>query len=357
MSVDIRQFLKSYYKDSQPIIEKFLNTREKEAAKVSSITKDMIKRFQVLSQAGKRVRGALIMLAYQASGGKNQKAILEASTFIELFHTGILIHDDIMDEAKLRRGIPTIHEQYIKVGKKEKVKILPEQYGSSMAIDLGITAYYLSWQVLLNAKFPAENILNASKIYAEYIERLTYGQALDVTNGALKKIDRKAVLNVLKYKTAEYTGVLPLLLGAAFAGLKDKTKLQAFIDYGLAFGWAFQIQDDILGIFAEDEETGKDSLGDLREGKNTLLMVHLSKNGTPSDKSFLKKVLGNPKATSKDLRKVREMLTRVGSLEYAKKTGWDFVKKGDKAIQKFTKDKKLQDIFSSLLHFLMERTN
>ena len=123
--------------------------------------------------------------------------ILETSTFIEIFHSGVLVHDDFMDRDNIRRGVETLNSIYKKYGEKIHVKTDPLHYGNSMAVSVGDATLYMSWETLLNAKFPPERIIEAGKIYAKYVIRLAHGQVLDITSGAHEDITEKEVLNMV----------------------------------------------------------------------------------------------------------------------------------------------------------------
>lgn len=351
-----KNYLKSYLKKSDPLFEKFLKQKESESRANDPLTGDIVKKFTEIARLGKKIRGALVTLGYQIGGGKVDKNIIDTSLFVELFHAGVLVHDDVQDRGDFRRGIPTIHKQFEKLAPKLGVLIDEYHYGESIAIDAGISAYFYSFDKLLLSKFPSDRIINTALIYSAYVQRVSDGQSLDITGMSSKKTDEKHVLTMLKLKSAEYTGVMPLLCGASLAGLTDKKRLKALENYGLCFGWAFQIQDDILGLYGNEQELGKSVGSDIKEGKNTLFMFHLAKNGTKDQVAFMRKTLGNEKATDKDIEKLKQILKDAGSCDFVVKKGWDYVKKGLKYVPEITKDKKTQEILTSLIYYMMERT-
>ncbi len=351
-----KDYLKNYFEKTNPLFEEYLLQKISEAGEISKIPMELLKRFLETARRGKKIRGALTVLGYEAMGGKDRNSILDTSLFIELFHAGVLVHDDFMDEDDIRRGLRTIHLQMEEIGRVIKVNTSPLHYGESMAVNVGDAAFYLSWEKLMNGNFPSEYLVEAGKIYADYIIRVVHGQVLDITNTSMQNITEDDVLKVFKYKAAEYTGVLPLLIGATLAGEKNKEKMKAIYDYGLAFGWAFQIQDDTLGLYGKEEEFGKPIGSDLREGKNTLFMLHLAKHGTSEEKDFQRKILGNKNLTKEDNDKMCEILKERGSYKYVIDLGWKYVEEGKHHIAKITKNKALQEILESLITYMMERT-
>ena len=227
-----KQYLKDYLAKSDPLFEEYLQKKIGEARKINKIPAELLKRFLETARRGKKIRGVLVVLGYETCGGKDKKAILDVGLSIELLHAGLLVHDDLMDQDKLRRGLPSLHEQFSKFGADEKVKADYQHYGEAIAVNAGDIAFYLSWEALLRSIFPTNRIVEAGKIYAKYVVRTGYGQVMDLTNTPLTRLDESHILAVLKHKSAEYTGVLPLMLGAALSGETDKKRLKAIESFG-----------------------------------------------------------------------------------------------------------------------------
>lgn len=349
-----KQYLVDYSQKTNPLLLAYLEKKVDEAGEISKVPAELLKRFLAIAEKGKRLRGGLVKLGYQACGGKDEEEILSMSWFVELFHAGLLVQDDVMDQDHLRRGVRTIHKQFEDIGKAIKIDF-PRHYGESMAMCSGDIAFYLSWEKLIESKFPMEILMKAAKIYIKYALGVVHGQVLDITNVAIKSLSERDILKVFRYKTAEYTGVMPLLLGATLAGEKNEKRLKAFKEYGLALGWSFQIQDDILGLYGEEEKLGKPIGSDLKEGKMTLLMLHLLKHGNARQKAFQKKILGKRKISKEEVEKMRKIVKESGSYDYVVKMSRKYVQQGKKQVPLLTKDKKLQAIFEDLLDYIIER--
>ena len=351
-----KEYLKKYIKNVKSIINNRLKNEEEKAKDVGNLPAEAVGYFNALAAEGKGIRGCLVCLGFEANGGKKMEDILETSTFIEIFHSGVLVHDDFMDRDNIRRGVETLNSIYKKYGEKIHVKTDPLHYGNSMAVSVGDATLYMSWETLLNAKFPPERIIEAGKIYAKYVIRLAHGQVLDITSGAHEDITENEVLNILWTKSGEYTSLLPLMVGATLVGEIPEKRKKAIENYARCFGWAFQIQDDFLGIFGEENETLKPITSDLREGKNTLFMFNLRKLGNNDQKAFQSAVLGREDVTKEDVYKMRDILRESGTLDNVLKKGWEYVDEGKKYIGDITDDRNMQNIFESLLVFMMERT-
>lgn len=351
-----KKYLKEYIAKTDDLLVRYYNQKIKDAKEIGEIPAGNLQAFVETVRRGKRIRGALMTLGYYIAGGKDTQAITEASLCVELFHAGALVHDDIMDKDSMRRGLPSMHYQFSGMAKDIGIKTDVGHYGISQAINLADGAFYMSWEILLNSKFSAQEKLLAGQIYTDYVLRVVNGQELDVANLANGHIPKEAeILNVLKYKTAEYTGIMPLYMGGLLGGMKNENTITALKEYGLSFGWAFQIQDDILGIFSDEEEFGKPVGSDLREGKNTLLTLYVQQNGTPAQKTFLKQVLGNENITKDDVLTMREIFIESGALKHTLALGWKYVSDGKMIIPKITKEQQYADLLESLIVYMMER--
>jgi geranylgeranyl diphosphate synthase type I len=350
-----KNYLKEYKKKSEPILDIYIKKKIKEASENGSIPKDLIKKLFTISRLGKKVRGALLVLGYKASGGKNDKAILDASIFIELFQTGLLIHDDIMDQDDLRRSLPTIHKQYELAIKTKKSADQARLFGESMAISIGDLALFLAYEKLNKSNFPVNLVNRASQVFTNYAQRVVYGQALDISSSIFPRRSESEIVRTMQLKTAEYTGELPLLIGAILSGIKDQKKIEAFKKFGTSFGWAFQISDDLLGIFGSQEKVGKPVGSDLRERKQTLLMLQLNKQGTIKQRKIKNKLFGNKHLRTTDIYKMQKLLKKSGSYDYVVSLGRKYISEGKKLIPKLTNDPDLQKLFKSFLDYTMER--
>lgn len=337
-------FLQEYTKKTNPLLEQYLEKKIEEAKLIGNLPADLLTRMAKIAHRGKKIRGSLVVLGYQLAKGKDLSSIYDVSIFIELLHLGGLIHDDIMDEDSVRRGLPTLHTQFS-----------PKHFGESVAINAGDLAFYLSWEKLLDSNFPPNQILEAGKIYADYVLRLIHGQILDIANTWKKKLSDEEILHIFRYKTAEYTGILPLLIGAKLAGMDNKEQLNSLKEFGLYLGWTFQIQDDILGMYGEEKQTGKPTDSDLRKGKTTLFVWYMMEYGSPKDRMFLQKIIEKKNITDQDVIRVRELFKKTGAYDYAANLGWDYVKKAKRLIPKLTHDKNLQNLLESFVRFMMDR--
>lgn len=271
--------------------------------------------------------------------------ILPICLAFEMTQSFLLIHDDIIDNAPLRRGKPTIHKIY---GRK-----YGDEYGRAMAIVLGDIACVELFDLVVSSDFePKLKILCVRKLINVLLET-TYGQAMDIENAYIKPT-LEGIYKVTDLKSARYSFVGPLTIGAAL-GEVSRSQLEALAQYGRAVGLAFQIQDDILGVFGKEEVLGKSILSDMREGKNTILVYKTRELASSSDKKILEKIWGNRKATVGDLAKVRQIIERTGALAWCRRENLRLVAEAKKNISKITKDKKLEMVFDQIANFVVSR--
>ena len=356
------EYLENYRRQALPLLDELFHTQKEEAKKVGKLPVESLNYFHDLCRRGKFIRGTFITLGYRLGGGTEKKKILLPSLAIELFHTAILIHDDIMDEDNLRRGIKTAHTYFADYARKTKIP-RPEHFGLSQAITLADTGFYLSWQLLLESLFPPYLKLKAGQELAKYISRLTYGQMLDITNetslttnlpepAAAGEILKK-ILKIFRYKTAEYTGSLPLILGYILAGGEEK--IEALYNYGLAFGWIFQIVDDLLGIFGQQEKLGKPLGSDLVQAKKTILVYYLLESGRQDLLDQLRELLGKETITPVDLEKAKQLFQDSAAYAKAQQLSQTYLQKGLEIIPQLSSHPTDQDLLKSFLYLVLER--
>lgn len=305
-------------------ISDILETEYNRSQHHSPIVAEFLKNMWDLGHGGKKLRGAFTYHSYLMFGGHDRDEILKVSAFIELMSTFILMHDDILDNDDRRRGLPTIHKIYRDYSVANFKSLDPVHFGQSMGILAGDILNFLSVYIFTQLNFDASRKLWAlEKFYDGFLDT-AYGETLDFFSNYLPEIDEDDVLQVHFLKTSLYTYRSPLFVGAILAGCKP-ADLDDLFAYAKPGGIAFQIQDDILGMFGDEERTGKAADSDLKEGKKTLLILKALEKAAPKDKEFINYALGNKKISAKDAEQVRKIITETGSLDYSKQLAQQFV--------------------------------
>lgn len=272
----------------------------------------------ILSRGGKRIRGALTMVGYEMCGGQDQKMIVQAARAVEIMHAYILIIDDIQDRSRTRRGGPTAHVQLASYHRKHRLADDPDHFGLSLALNSALVANHVA--NLLLADLPGVDDalrLRALSLMNHTMTITAHGQTNDIVNEVVASVDQRQVDNVLQWKTAHYTFLNPLQMGMILAGA-DSKKTAAITDYAMSAGRAFQVTDDILGIFGTEFESGKSPLDDIREGKRTVLTVYALEHADSANKNFLIHMLGNQQLTPAEFKRCKDILLDCGALDYAK---------------------------------------
>ncbi len=280
----------------------------------------------------KRLRGSFIYYAYKMLHGKNEKDILKAAMSIELVHTSLLMHDDIMDQDEVRRGKPTSHEYYKMYHDTNTFKGDSIHYGESMGMMVGDVALCMGYELLGTCNgFDDTNKLRALNRMLRGIRNTALGQSYDITLESSGNATEQDIIDLHTGKTAIYTYENPLHMGAILAGASDED-LDILSEYAIPGGIAFQLQDDILGLFGDPEKTGKPAHSDLRQGKMTLLIIKAFEKANPKQKKTLESIWGKHDLTDEEADVARRIVIDTGSLEYSKQISINWAKKAQEAI-------------------------
>lgn len=210
----------------------------------------------ILARGGKRVRGSLVMLAYEMCGGTNQAMILETARAVEMIHAYILIIDDIQDRSPIRRGGASAHYMLADYHKTNHLARDPEHFGVSVAMNSALSGAHAAQEILADLDAPDKARLKAVRIINRTMVITVHGQTADIVNEATADVDIHDLEKVLEWKTAHYTFLNPLHIGMVLAGA-DTDAMNAITDYAMHAGKAFQITDDIMGTFGSEAESGK----------------------------------------------------------------------------------------------------
>jgi geranylgeranyl diphosphate synthase type I len=304
---------------------------------------------------GKRIRGALLCQAYFGFGGKEKVKILKVAAAIELVHLFLLVHDDIIDRGDLRHGQETIHEMFARKYQKKYTTEGATHLGNSMAIIVGDLLYSISQRIILEAGFSfqltSQSLLQLQKIVAKTI----VGQSQDIAIEYCKNVTQEEVLEMYENKTARYTFEGPLHLGAMLAECSDKKTMQSLSRYALPLGIAFQIQDDILGVFGNEDKIGKSVGSDIEEGKQSLLVIKTRELGILSQNKKLNAILGKKNLSQKEISIFQDILKSSGSLEYSKNEANLYIRKAKLELEKIIMKKDEKDFLIGLNQYLEER--
>lgn len=271
---------------------------------------------QIILNGGKRLRGILAMQSYYAHGGTDDAVAIGAARVLELMQAYLLVIDDIADRSDTRRGGSSAHRIIEAAAKTAKMRGDLGYYGQAQAVNAAQCGAHQAALELLQLPV-SDAIARKTQISLhKNIEITGMGQINDIFNEATNMtLDESAIERVLTQKSAYYTFVNPLELGACLAGddgLDDHLRL-----YAISVGCTFQIADDILGTFGDEAVTGKSTNDDIREGKMTLLAQHALANADSVNRQKLRTVLGDGDASDELCDDVRAIMRTTGAYEYA----------------------------------------
>lgn len=270
----------------------------------------------VLSRGGKRIRGALVILGYEMSGGRDKKMILQAARAVEMIHVYFLIMDDIQDRSHVRRGAPTAHTMLADYHRKHHLAGDADHFGIAMALNAMGIGNHAAQMILANLVVDEELRLKTLSILNRTAIVTAHGQTNDIMNEVVAYTEEQDVERVMEWKTAHYSLLNPLHIGMVLAGA-DCHATDAITPYAIHTGKAFQITDDILGVFGSEQASGKSPGEDVREGKRTLLTVHALEHASNSNKNFLLHMLGNQELSPAELERCKDIFVSSGALKYS----------------------------------------
>jgi len=262
---------------------------------------------------GKRLRPAFCYWGFRGAGGQDSDGIVTASAALELFQACALIHDDVMDGSDTRRGLPAVHRRFATLHRSESWFGDPETFGMGAAVLLGDLCLSWSDEMLSTSDLPAERLLEGHRVYDQMRTELMGGQYLDLLEQARGGGSVERALRVARYKSAKYTIEKPLHLGAVLAGA-DQDVLDGYSGYGVPLGEAFQLRDDVLGVFGDPSVTGKPAGDDLREGKRTALVAMALETADRGQAAVVRRHLGDPHLSLDGVEQLREVIEQTGAL-------------------------------------------
>ncbi len=308
-------------------------------AEVGPQTTGLVDAVADLVRGGKRLRPAFSAWGYRSAGGEDRAVEARVGAALELFQAAALIHDDVMDGSDTRRGMPAAHRRFGDLHAGSGWRGSCERFGEAAAILAGDLCLAWSDEAFAGCGADVERLTSARLVFDRMRTQLMAGQYLDVheqasggTPGAEEHGDDvERALRVLRWKSAKYTVEHPLLIGAALAGAGPEHR-EALSAYGLPLGEAFQLRDDVLGVFGDPSVTGKPTGDDLREGKRTMLVALAVRHGDAEDLALLEHSLGAPDLDEDGVAALQDLVRRTGALDAVETLIDDLVRRSRAAL-------------------------
>lgn len=265
----------------------------------------------MLAAGGKRLRPALLLLGVGIDG--DDATALPAAHAVELLHTCALLHDDLIDGADTRRGRTTAHVSFAARHRAEGMAGDADRYGTAAAVLIGDLAFAVADRLFLSTDVDDTTLRTAFLAFTVLREEVMAGQALDVEAAAARLTSREVALAIASAKSGRYSVARPLEIGALLGGT-DPSVASALATAVEPLGQAFQVRDDLLGVFGDDELTGKPAADDLREGKRTLVVVEALDRLDPASRERLERLLGDPELDDAGVAIARDLIRTSGAL-------------------------------------------
>jgi len=269
---------------------------------------------RVIGAGGKRLRPVFSCLGHLAAGAEVGEEAIRAAAALELLHTFAIVHDDVMDRSRTRRGSPASWVHLAEGHRRAGHVGEPEAYGLAAAVLAGDMALVLADRALLESGFPESRLLPALRRYDRMRVEVVAGQFLDVVAAHRGAAAEDEARRIAVLKSGGYTVEAPLQIGAILGGGSEEL-LACLSGYGVALGEAFQLRDDVLGVFGDPAVTGKDRDSDLREGKRTVLLAKATAAASGDDRRFLEERIGRPDLAAAELERARALLESTGALD------------------------------------------
>ncbi|MGA0003439.1 MAG: polyprenyl synthetase family protein, partial [Candidatus Nanopelagicales bacterium] len=339
----------------QTNLDDFVSEHRSLMIDVSPDTLPLLDSLVGLLVGGKRLRPAFAYWGFIAAGGQDSDEVVRACASLEFLQACALIHDDVMDASDTRRGKPAIHKQFESLHNSNSWNGSAKLFGEGSAILVGDLA--LSWadEMLLTSGLNNDQLIQAKAIYDIMRTELMCGQYLDLLEQVRGDITHERAEKVIRFKSAKYTIERPLHVGAAIAGADPKLS-QVLSDYGLALGEAFQLRDDLLGVFGDSSVTGKPAGDDLREGKQTMLIAFANSNANPGDKKFLAEHLGTQDLGSDTITRLQNILVSCGAQDFVENRISDYLAKSLAALESLAKDSEAKSALTELAILATKRS-
>ena len=304
----------------QACIDQELRTQATVLDELGPDVTDLLDRIGSLLAGGKRLRAAFLYWGHRAAGRPDSDELVRLATAMEFFQAAALIHDDVMDDSDTRRGMPAAHRALAAVHTQRGWGGDDERFGVAGAILAGNLCLPWTDALVATSGLPVDDLARGREVFDRMRTQLMAGQFLDVVDSvrpwdglpSAERIERAQ--RVIRYKSAKYTVEHPLLIGATAGGLPD-ADLAHLSSYGLDLGHAFQLRDDLLGVFGDPESTGKPAGDDLREGKRTVLIAHTLSGTDDAGRELLRVSLGNPDLDAATVDDLRAVITASGAVD------------------------------------------
>lgn len=354
--MDFNKELEKFKFQIDKILEEKMDEAILEAKKDNKIIADMLKYFKkTLLAGGKRIRPCMMYYGYLAAGGTNKQEIMNVSICIELIHSFLLMHDDIIDRDEMRHGMKTIHTKYKNYAERNYNTDDAEHFGISVGIIMGDIIYSIANQILFSSKFKSKLIINAINKLQEIVRYTALGEMQDIIMEYKQSSNDEEILKMYENKTAKYTFEGPFQLGFILANDTSDDTINNLSKFAIPLGIAFQLQDDFLGIFGDKKKTGKPVASDIIEGKKTLLVNRALSFTSCNEREIIRNLLGKKDITDTEIKEFVTILNSSGAVKSVENDIRKYLKQAVNELNNSEMPKNAKDFLLGMILYLKER--
>ncbi|HEU4543623.1 MAG TPA: polyprenyl synthetase family protein [Jiangellaceae bacterium] len=323
----------------QELLDRFLDDQRAILTGIHAELGALVDAAADLLRGGKRLRPAFCYWAWRGAGRPDDQAIVAVGAALELFHAAALVHDDLIDESDSRRGMPSVHRRFAARHVRERWAGEPDWFGAAAAVLLGDLLLGWSDEMFYRSGLDDAELRRSRPVFDQMRAQVGAGQYLDVvaqaTGSSQPSVLAELARTVMSYKAARYSVERPLILGGSAAGAEAEL-LDAYSRYGLALGEAFQLRDDVLGVFGDPASTGKPAGDDLREGKRTLLIAFTLERAGSTATETVHRLLGDRALDAAGVDTLRQIIIDTGALRAVETRVSELVERSRQALANAT---------------------
>ncbi len=351
----MNQILKVYSDLIKSFLASFLSEKSRILQRINNWGYDLSERLKEFSIEGKIIRGSLLLLIQDLYANKINDESVKLAAAVELFHSGLLIHDDIMDRDEERRGKRSLYYQYKLLSETEAISD-PDQFGISMGICAGDIGFFLGFDLIVNLELDLTLKNKVSQLFINEFINVGLGQMQDIYFGQSKRSfkEKEEIIKLYLYKTARYTFSLPFTLGGLLSGI-DENELGYLEELGESLGLIFQFKDDELGIFGMPGSFGKPIGSDIEEGKKTLYYTYLLQMCNEEEKQQLSSIFGSSNISNVSLEYVRSLIYKYNIKKEIDKRIESYTSNAQNIILKMNIDNKAKAKLKDIIEYNLTR--
>lgn len=285
------------------VLGEFVETEIGQLLEIDEDLAPVAEQLRVATAHGKRLRAAFCYWGWRAADQPDGVDLIRAAAAMELVHAAAIVHDDLIDDSRVRHGLPTAH-----LSLRDAVSGRPRHHGAARSLAMLVGDLLMSWagQLFTDCGLPAAYLARARPLWSILARELVAGECLEILRtGATPNVE--ASLQVIRYKTAKYTVEHPLRIGGALGGAALELR-HFYTAYGLPLGEAFQLRDDLLGVFGDPDRTGKSDSDDIATGRPTALLAHAWHGAARTERGELRRLVGSHRVSGEDLDRIKAIM-------------------------------------------------